>query len=638
VRKKRVVIHSTFSKLKTGFARNSKEILKYLYKTGKYDIMEYASGGPSWNDPRCQEMPWKCHGTLPDDKSSLRGIQDPGIIRHIHYGAGNIDKVIKEFKPDVYIGIEDIWAFQGYWDKPWWSKINSVLWTTLDSLPLYPVAVDNADKIKNFWVWASFAEKEMKRLGKNHVKTINGAFDINKFFPLSQEDKLKLRKRFNIDSGAKVFGFVFRNQLRKLVGSLLEGFALYKSENPGENVKILLHTNWNEGWNIQNFIKEFKINPEDILTTHYCSACKGIEVSKFLGAESDCHLCGSKKTLKTPTIADGCTEEQLNYIYNLMDAYIHPMTSGGLEMPIAEAMLAELPVATVPYSCGTEYTENEFVFPISFSTYREVGSNFTKASTHKESIANFISRVVKQEEKYKQYGKDSREWAIKKFSINTIGKQIEEFLDSVEIINEDKIELTFSKRNDSYPMPSIEDNTEWLIDIYKNILNMEESPNTEGVKHWLNRMEAGVSRENIYEFFVGEAKRQNGTSNEMLLNSFFDGDEKKKIVYVMPKSLGDCVLSLNVLKSLRRDYSEKDWNIYVCTEKVNFEIFKPFIGEIIKNLIPYSPSLDNYKIWEGSGEHRGVCDIVFMPYGVTQRFENYTHNGEDLNLLQKCIY
>ena len=53
-----------------------------------------------------------------------------------------IDNAIKEFKPDVYIGIEDIWAFDGFAEKPWWNKINSMIWTTLDSLPILQSAID----------------------------------------------------------------------------------------------------------------------------------------------------------------------------------------------------------------------------------------------------------------------------------------------------------------------------------------------------------------------------------------------------------------------------------------------------------------------------------------------------------------
>ena len=42
--RKKIVFQSDFSLAKTGFGRNAKTILKYLYKTGKYDIVHYSCG------------------------------------------------------------------------------------------------------------------------------------------------------------------------------------------------------------------------------------------------------------------------------------------------------------------------------------------------------------------------------------------------------------------------------------------------------------------------------------------------------------------------------------------------------------------------------------------------------------------
>ncbi len=636
VKKKKVVFHSTFSKLKTGFARNAKEILKYLYSTGKYELIEYAAAPVAWQDARTKEMPWKCYGALPEDLNSLNHIQDPGLIRHIHYGGGNIDRLIKEEKPDIYIGVEDIWAFQGYWDKQWWKALTPVIWTTLDSLPIYPIAHENANKIPNYWVWASFAEKELKSLGHQHVKTLHGAFNLEQFFALSEDKKIALRKNFNISQDTKIFGFVFRNQLRKLVGSLLEGFALFKKNNPNSNAKVLLHTHWGEGWNIVEFIKEFGIDNNDVLTTYICSNCKNIDIHPFVGLECGCRFCG-QNTAKTTSVGEGCTEEQLNYIYNIMDAYVHPMTSGGLEMPIVEAMLTELPVATVPYSCGTEFTDNDFVYSLSYSEYREINSNFIKASPSVDSIANFLTRVCKNPEKFKIKGKQSRDWALENFDVNEIGKKIERFIDSAPFANQEKLELAFAPKKVDYPNPDIQDDTEWLIDIYKNILNMDERVNSEGVLHWLGRLKVGVTREQIYQFFINEAYKGNGGKNLVSIDSFFKKDDnRKRIVYIMPRSLGDCVLSLNVLKQIRKDYPVEDWSLYVCSMTENAEIFLPFIGEMLDGFIPYKEDMDNYKFWEGFGSYPGICDIAFMPYGVTQKFESYTHNGLDLNLLQNA--
>ena len=70
-----------------------------------------------------------------------------------------IDEAIKTYKPDIYIGVEDIWAFDGYWDRPWWNKINHMIWTTLDSQPILPQALEAAPKTKNYLYMGFFCRK-----------------------------------------------------------------------------------------------------------------------------------------------------------------------------------------------------------------------------------------------------------------------------------------------------------------------------------------------------------------------------------------------------------------------------------------------------------------------------------------------
>jgi glycosyltransferase involved in cell wall biosynthesis len=613
--------------MKSGFGRNSLAVLSYLWKTGKYDIVEYASGPLTWSDDRCKEVPWKCYGALPDNNSDLDRIQDHALLRHIHYGAGNIDRVIELEKPDVYLGAEDIWAFNGYWNKPWWDKFPCVIWTTLDSLPIYPLAKEAAGKCENFWVWASFAEKALKEDGFDHVKTVYGAVGNQSFHPLEEAERQKFRTAVGIKPEEKVFGFVFRNQLRKLVGSLLEGFSKYLQD--GGNGKLLLHTNWAEsqGWNIPEFIKEFKIPEDKVLTTYVCANCKVFTVSPFVGQETSCSACGHPKSMITPNPVLGISESQMNIIYNMMDGYIHPMTSGGLEMPIIEAMMAGLPVATVPYSCGTEYTDKNFVYSIGFDTYREQGSNFIKATTRPDSIKNFMAKLQKNPEGFKKKGLEGAEWARDAFSDEKFGKFFEDFVDNLP---ENTYDYKFAKekKNPDYPMPDIANDTDWLIDIYSGILKMNESQDSQGVNDWLKTMENGASREDVYKYFVTTAQNDNAINNPKILSDFIEKNDNKKLCYMMPQSLGDCYISLNVLESAKRLYP--DYEIYVCTKPENFAIFRPMGYK----LIPYSPEFENFQLWEGIGSQKGVVDIFFAPFFATQRFPNYTHNGLDINELQ----
>ena len=152
--KKKLLWHSDHPKNNTGFGRNSKAVLKYLYDTGKYEIVEVACAPMTFKDKRFDTLPWKAYGAIPEDPFIRETIsRNPALEHSVQYGSYYLDEVIELEKPDFYIGVQDFWAFLEVYDKPWWNKINCALWVTLDSLTIYPAAVEHAHKIKNFWVW-----------------------------------------------------------------------------------------------------------------------------------------------------------------------------------------------------------------------------------------------------------------------------------------------------------------------------------------------------------------------------------------------------------------------------------------------------------------------------------------------------
>ena len=167
--RKKVVFQSDFSLAKTGFGRNSKAILSYLYNIGKYDITHYCCGMQKGN-PQLDRTPWKSVGSLPNNPQDLEKLnKDPHLGRMASYGAYLLDEVIQEEKPDVYIAVQDIWGVDFAIDKPWFNKINSVIWTTLDSLPILDSAVKCAPKVKNYWIWSDFATQALHKIGHKHV-------------------------------------------------------------------------------------------------------------------------------------------------------------------------------------------------------------------------------------------------------------------------------------------------------------------------------------------------------------------------------------------------------------------------------------------------------------------------------------
>jgi len=634
MKKKKVLIHSNHCKAFTGFGKHTKNILLHLEKTGKYELVEF-SNGIKWGDPILSTLPWKCQGSLPNNPALLRKLnEDPGLARSAGYGGQTIDKFLEEEKPDIYIGIEDIWAFSGYTEKKWWNKINCMIWTTLDSLPILPEAVKLAPKIKNYYSWASFASKELNRLGHEHVKTLHGALDTSKFFKLKDEDRLKIRKEQNIKEDDFLVGFVFRNQLRKSVPNLIEGFKIFCNQNPESKTKLLLHTHWKEGWDIPRLIKEKGIDPEKVVTTYFCKNCKKYEIKAYKEEDLDCRFCGAEKSQVTTNTKAGVSEEQLNEIYNLMNVYCHPFTSGGQEIPIQEAKLAELITLVTNYSCGEDCcTDESGSLPLSWTEYREPGTQFIKASTNPQSIANQLKKVLKMKpSKVKEVGKKSREFVINNYSIEVIGKKLESIIDEMPEVDWD-FNFEVEEKNADYTPPNIKDNSEWVIDLYKNILKIDLDSTDDGHKHWMKRLSENMPREDVLKYFKQVATQDNQKNQKIDFIELLDkDDEGGRLLISMPQSIGDIYLCTSLLKNIKETYP--DYNIYFATKPEYFDILdgNPYIHKVI----PYSKGLDSLPSMEGQGNHKGFFEVAFLPFIGTQRMLNYMHNGKDKIQFNLC--
>lgn len=634
MKKKKVLIHSNHCKAFTGFGKHTKNILLHLQKTGKYEIVEF-SNGIKWGEPELTTLPWKCQGSLPNSPSLLRKLnEDPNLARSAGYGGQMIDKIIEEEKPDVYIGIEDVWAFSGYTDKKWWNKINCMVWTTLDSLPILPEAEKLAPKIKNFYSWASFASKELNRIGHDHVKTLHGALDTSKFFKIDR-DKVKLiKQKQNINAEDFIIGFVFRNQLRKSVPNLMEGFKIFCQKNPKSEAKLLLHTYWKEGWDIPRLLKEKGIDPSKVLTTYYCENCKQYEIKSYSGENLNCRFCGSEKSQVTTNTKAGVSEEQLNEIYNLMSVYCHPFTSGGQEIPIQEAKLTELITLVTNYSCGEDCcTEEANSFSLSWTEYREPGTQFIKASTNPESIANQLKKVFNMKpHKKAEMGKKARDFVVNNYSVEVVGKKLESIIDNMPEVDWD-YNFKVEEKDEKYNPPDTKDDSEWIIDLYKNILKITVDKNDEGHIHWMKRLSEDMGREDVLKYFKQVAAQENQKNKKIdFIELLSKDDEGKRLLISMPESIGDVYLCTSLLKNIKKTYPE--YNIYFATKLEYFDILdgNPYIHKVI----PYTKDLDSLPAMEGQANHKGFFEVAFLPFIGTQRILNYMHNGKDKIQFDLC--
>ena len=214
------------------------------------------------------------------------------------------------------------------------------------------------------------------------------------------------------------------------------------------------------------------------------------------------------------------------------------------------------------------------------------------------------------------------------FSVEVVGKIFEDFIDNAEpAVYEEEIKLEEVKNYPEAFVENIQNDSEWILALYKKILNRDNNIHDDGYKYWMQQIERKTPRKSIEDYFRQVAKDHNEKYFPVKIEDILDeDDEGKRILYVMPDSAKDVFISTSLFKSIKEKYP--NYNLYVATKPENFSIL--WANEFIHKVIPYSQSFDNVLSLEGIGESKEYFNIVLAPYLTTQRHSNYIHNMKDV--------
>lgn len=635
----KILMQTNGPQMKTGLGENGRALMKYFYKRrDKYDFVYYCTQ-TNVADPILGMMPVKSYGCLPNDQNVINQLnQDGNRARDAAYGGLYIDEIVKKEKPDIWLGSDDIWSFNGLRDKPWFKGINPIYHVTVDSRPILDEAFQQAKASKNYFTWANFAAKEMHRFGPEyaHVKSIYGASDLSMFHPISKQEKLDLRKRFNLSPDDTIFLYMSRNQLRKGFPQMIQAYAEFRKEFPYAKSKLHFHTSFSEkgaGWDIPKLMTYHGVKKEEVLCTYVCKECGQWHVKPYDGEDIDCPYCGAKKSMVTVSIVHGVPDGEMALLHGLSDASPNPITSGGLERGIVSSLMCGLPTAATNYSCGEDYCEQPFIYTLKYHPTYEAGTNFIKAATDIVSLKSFFARIYKATEKEKQETSERGiAWAKQTFSTEVIGAQWEQVFDNLKPVDWSTVSLENAAKHPDAPMPTCTDDTEFITTMYKTILNMDEGANSDGTKNWLAQRANGVPREQIYAYFVNVARQENAKlGKQPELWDLLDKNGRKRGILVAKESIGDCLMITSLFKSFREEYPDTD--LYVATDPKHLEVFEgnPYVHKVLN----YVAAFEQEMLMMGAGQKEAYFDYFFHPCITTQRLLHYlTSEGPAYNINQ----
>jgi glycosyltransferase involved in cell wall biosynthesis len=614
---KKVAVWSNCSLAKTGFAKHARILLRWLQDNG-YEPVEFACGVAE-NAPVLETLPWKAYGLTPNNPEQIKHLQDIGGGPMIGYGRILIEQVILKEKPDVIIAIEDSWAWNGFLERPIYQKLkdNWIFWSPVDSKPLMAEQLAFFKEVKHSAVKASFAQKE---LAKNRIKT--------EFWPaLTDTQSIKpdkaagmaLRKNSGISEDTLLFGFVFRNQLRKLVIPQFQALKMFKDKYPDKKAKLVFHTNPFEPdqWNCVRHTELEGLTPDDVYYTTICPACRNIFLGPAMTEKTMCK-CG-RGELHHAKAEHGVTEEELNSIYNSFDAYTHTAGSGGFELPEIEALLAGIPTACPNYSYGEMFVESGFVHSLPFTVYNEVRSGYIKAHTTPKGILEFWEKVkdFTSEEKVNLLNAQ-RDWSLTFTDTNKICSQVGVLVDSLP-----PPDYTWSFPCFEPAISLAEKDEDFVKEMSFEVFG-EFIPNIAAES--VDALQKGATRDWITQRFVEIAQQ---SQQKIDYKKLFKDDGKKRLLICLEKSLGDVLIFSSVLEKLKEKYA--DWSIYFMTNSANRDLVSHIQGINIIWTDGFPAGLvDNTHFWEGSGNYEKLVDVYLQPFQLTQRFSGWQHNGNKI--------
>ena len=435
MRKKRILFCSEATFLNTGYATYTREILNYLYNTGKYEIAEMASYGDR-NDQRAKDIPWRFYGVVPDHTCSEEEKRNYQNFPTSQFGELFFESACLNFLPDIVCDIRDFWMMDFEERSPFRPFYKWCIMPTVDARPQarqWIATYQSADACLTYSDWAGEVLKEQTGGRINYLgSSPPSAHPAYK--PI--EDKANLRSYYGIDPDAKIIGTVMRNQRRKLYPDLFEAFRMLL-DSVEDNSKYMLycHTSYPDlGWDIPELLQQYELSSR-VLFTYVCSQTQKCFPSLFKGAIAQSPFTG-QYCAALSNVKNGLSYEDLSQIINMFDVYVQYANCEGFGLPQVEAAACGVPVMGTDYSAMESVLRQLHGIPIKpKALYKELETGCFRAVPDNKLAAKLFKEFFEMSpEQRKDLGNKTREAFLEHFQWDKSGKKWEDYFDSVDIL------------------------------------------------------------------------------------------------------------------------------------------------------------------------------------------------------------
>ena len=517
-RKRRILFCGEASYLSTGYATYTREVLRRLHATGKYDIAELGTYGKP-NEPEIKDVPWKFYPNIPDIKNT-RDVQEYNSNHINQFGAWKFESICLDFKPDIVCDIRDFWMMEFQERSPFRKFYNWTIMPTVDAAPQHKQWIHtyaNADGVFTYSDWALSSLKEQSGAAINCLGSAPPSADSS-YSPV--QDKEAHKRSLGFEDGVKIIGTVMRNQRRKLYPDLFEAFRMFLDKSGRTDVYLYCHTSYPDlGWDLPEIMMKCGVASK-CLFTYICSECGYVFPDFFKDAISQCKKC-NKFSAKLSNVRNGVPVEILSSIVNCFDLYVQYANSEGFGLPQVEAAACGVPVMSVDYSAMSSVIRKLGGTPLKPKTlYKELETGCMRAVPDNEHTAQkFVEFFDLPQAMRMKKGFESRKLFEEHYQWNQTADKWEQRFDSVEILPESetwKSPPRIHLPSDRYPEGMDNKNlVDWLI---INVLGEPEKLNSYMSSRLVRDLNYGQTTEGMGGIYYNENSLLDSAPKTMVFN------------------------------------------------------------------------------------------------------------------------
>jgi glycosyltransferase involved in cell wall biosynthesis len=436
MKKLRLLMCSEASYLSSGFSGYSRELLKRLYASNKYEVAEFASYAKV-NDPRDINIPWMLYANAPADNDPRA--REYNNSTENQFGKWRFDRVLLDFKPDIVFDIRDYWmnSYQQY--SPLRPYYHWVVMPTIDSSPQQETWIDTYISADALFTYSDFGRDVLLQQSNNHANYIDTAspgVDLACFHPIINEQR-DIRIALGLPEDSFIIGTVVRNQKRKLIPDLFDALKLLQEKNPElyKKTYLYIHTSYPDaGWDIPQLLKEYNISNK-VFFTYACRHCGHICSMLFSHVVAGCPRCG-QKSMQLPSVNNGIDSHRLAHIINTFDLYVQYAICEGFGMPQVEAGACGIPLASVDYSAMNDVVHKLNGYPVRVQrAFKELETQAIRVYPDNNHFIEIVENLYRLPPILRlQKRQETRKLTELYYNWDDIAKKWEKYFDNVKLV------------------------------------------------------------------------------------------------------------------------------------------------------------------------------------------------------------